>query len=95
MLFLWFQIYFAAAFHEPNTAGEADNATIKVKETETAAERAEQVAIVKRHRAQLLMEVADLLTYKATIAHKIAEARATSGSVDDINDDHLFFPMNS
>ncbi|GJR07002.1 putative enhancer of polycomb protein [Tanacetum coccineum] len=85
-----------AAFHETNTTEEADNATSNVQEAETAAERAEQVAIAKRQRAQLKMEVADLLTYKAVIAHKIAEARATSGSVDDdINDDHLFFPMNS
>nr|GEX13205.1 pentatricopeptide repeat-containing protein At2g27610-like [Tanacetum cinerariifolium] len=90
------QLTFLNAFHETITSEEADIATSKVQEAETAAERAEQVAIAKRQRAQLKMEVADLLTYKAVIAHKIAEARATSGSVDgDINDDHLFFPMNS
>nr|XP_043617427.1 uncharacterized protein LOC122589233 [Erigeron canadensis] len=73
---------------------EEGNAIIRVQEAEAAAERAKQVAIVKRQRAQLLMEVADLLTYKAAMALQIAEARLLSGSVDDTIDE-IFCPVNS
>ncbi|KAL8199938.1 hypothetical protein R6Q57_013506 [Mikania cordata] len=69
-----------------------ENITAKVEETTEAANRAEQAAILKRERAQRLMELADLLTYKASIAVKIAEAR----SIDDNNTaiDFLFSPVN-
>ncbi|KAI3807636.1 hypothetical protein L1987_23568 [Smallanthus sonchifolius] len=89
--------FLKAALYEKTkpVAAEADNISIKVQETEQAASRAEQDAIMKRQRAQLLMEVADLLTYKASIAVKIAEARATSGSVEDYTLDELFLPVNS
>lgn len=71
---------------------EANKATNKVLETKAAADRAEQAAIVIRQRAQLLMKVADLLTYKAAMALKIAEARATSGgSVDDDDFTEAYF----
>lgn len=73
--------FLKAALHEKSAADDAQNATMKVEETERAAKRAEQAAIVKRQRAQVLMENADLLTYKATMALGIAEeARATSRS---------------
>ncbi|KAK9056462.1 hypothetical protein SSX86_023823 [Deinandra increscens subsp. villosa] len=76
----------AALYEKTKTvAAEAENMTIKVEETEQAANRAEQDAIAKRQRAQLLMEVADLLTYKASIAVKIAEARAASRSIENDN----------
>ncbi|GKB86958.1 ubiquitin carboxyl-terminal hydrolase 46, partial [Tanacetum coccineum] len=54
------QIYLTTAFHETNTEEKANNGAIKVQETEIAAERAEQVAIVGRQREQrayMLMEV--------------------------------------
>ncbi|KAI7755954.1 hypothetical protein M8C21_023583, partial [Ambrosia artemisiifolia] len=79
----------------PFLKAEAENITAKVQETEEAANRAEQEAILKRQRAQLLMEVADLLTYKASIAVKIAEARAAPGSGDDNTIDQRFLPVDS
>lgn len=79
--------FLKAALYEKNSVEEADN-TLKVEETETAAKRAEEGAIMKRERAQMLMEVADLLTYKATMALRIAETRGTCGLVED--DDKVF-----
>ncbi|KAI7755951.1 hypothetical protein M8C21_023580 [Ambrosia artemisiifolia] len=89
--------FLKAALHEKTKtdAAEAENITAKVQETEEAANRAEQEAILKRQRAQLLMEVADLLTYKASIAVKIAEARAAPGSGDDNTIDQRFLPVDS
>lgn len=75
--------FLKAALYEKNLTEEADNndTAHKVEETETAAKKAEEAAITKRERAQMLMEVADLLTYKATVALRIAEARATCDDV--------------
>ncbi|KAI3757152.1 hypothetical protein L6452_04686 [Arctium lappa] len=79
--------FLKAALNEKSAADDALNATIKVEETERAAKRAEQAAIVKRERAQLLVENADLLTYKAMMALGIAEeARATSRSTTVTDD---------
>ncbi|KAF5780023.1 putative enhancer of polycomb protein [Helianthus annuus] len=91
------QITFLKALHEKTKtdAAEAENITAKVQETKEAANRAEQEAITKRHRAQLLMEVADLLTYKASIAVKIAEALAAPGSGADNAIDELFLPVGN
>ncbi|KAI3783684.1 hypothetical protein L1987_42770 [Smallanthus sonchifolius] len=71
---------------EAEVEADAENAATKVEETEVAANWAEQEAVMKRERAQLLMKVADLLTYKAAMAVKIAESRETS----DISIDELF-----
>ncbi|KAL7585712.1 uncharacterized protein LOC111914017 isoform X1 [Lactuca sativa] len=73
--------FLKAALYDKNVE-EAENTALKVEETEGAAKRAEEGAIVKRERAQMLMEVADLLTYKATMALRVAEALATYGSVE-------------
>lgn len=56
-----------------NDGVEQQNANPKVEEAKAAASRSLQMAIVKRQRAQLLMQNADLLTYKATMAIRIAE----------------------
>ncbi|KAL8233234.1 hypothetical protein R6Q57_003012 [Mikania cordata] len=80
--------FLKAALYEESkiTATEAENTATKVEETEAAANWAEQVAIMKRQRAQLLMKVADLLTYKAAMAVKIAEFRATPDTTKTINE---------
>ncbi|KAK1431426.1 hypothetical protein QVD17_07885 [Tagetes erecta] len=78
----------AALYEETKTVdAEEEDTAIKVEETEAEADWAEQAAVMKRQRAQLLMEVADLLTYKAAMAVKIAESRPTS----DNTIDELFF----
>ncbi|MFS7937914.1 putative enhancer of polycomb protein [Helianthus anomalus] len=74
----------AALYEKTLTAAtEAENTATKVEETEAAANWAEQAAVVKRQRAQRLMKVADLLTYKAAMSVKIAESRATSDHTID------------
>ncbi|KAI3706033.1 hypothetical protein L1987_76286 [Smallanthus sonchifolius] len=79
--------FLKAALHENTETvaaeAEAENVATKVEETEVVANWAEQEAVMKRERAQLLMKVADLLTYKATMAVKIAESRATSDNTID------------
>ncbi|XP_076909754.1 uncharacterized protein LOC143567160 [Bidens hawaiensis] len=86
----------AALYDKTKTeAEEAENVSAKVQETEEAANRAAQAAIMKRERAQVLMEVADLLAYKASIALKIAEARAMSVDDDSNNDIELFLPVDN
>lgn len=62
-----------SATKSENDTGEQQNTTPKVDEAKAAASRSLQMAIVKRQRAQLLMQNADLLTYKATMAIRIAE----------------------
>ncbi|XP_076943964.1 uncharacterized protein LOC143614400 [Bidens hawaiensis] len=76
----------AALFENARTV-EAENTATKVEETEAAAIWAEQAAAMKRERAQLLMKVADILTYKAAIAIKITASGATS---NNDNTDDLF-----
>ncbi|KAI3809253.1 hypothetical protein L1987_25224 [Smallanthus sonchifolius] len=61
---------------------ESTKAYIKVHETQEAAKRSEESSIVKRQKAQTLMEAADLAIYRATMALRIAEALAAGGSVD-------------
>lgn len=53
---------------------EHNNNTQKLQEAKAAADRFEEMAILKRQRAQMLMENADLVTYKAVLALRIAEA---------------------
>lgn len=92
-----FQFIFTATLYDKTKteAEEAENVSAKVQETEEAANRAAQAAIMKRERAQVLMEVADLLAYKASIALKIAEARAMSVDDDSNNDIELFLPVDN
>ncbi|GFZ06023.1 hypothetical protein Acr_18g0001930 [Actinidia rufa] len=61
---------------------EEQNALRKVEETKNAASRSEGVAILKRQKAQLLMENADLAAYKAAMALRIAEVARVAESAD-------------
>ncbi|KAJ7942378.1 Enhancer of polycomb-like protein [Quillaja saponaria] len=61
---------------------EERNAMQKVEEAKAAANRAMELAILKRQRAQALMENADLAAYKAKMSIRIAEAARVSGSTD-------------
>ncbi|KAI7733524.1 hypothetical protein M8C21_014941 [Ambrosia artemisiifolia] len=87
LTFLKAALYEKALTVATETEAEAEDTDTKVEETEGAANWAEQAAVMKRQRAQLLMKVADLLTYKAAMAIKIAESRGTS----DHTIDELFF----
>ncbi|KAF6148014.1 hypothetical protein GIB67_024189 [Kingdonia uniflora] len=53
---------------------EEHDAIRRAEEAKNAAARSFEVAVLKRKRAQLLMKNADLATYKAVKALKIAEA---------------------
>lgn len=61
---------------------EEKNATIKVKEANALANRSVEYAALKRKRTQFLMENADLATYKAMMALRIAEAARVAESPD-------------
>ncbi|CAI9773917.1 unnamed protein product [Fraxinus pennsylvanica] len=56
----------------------------KVQEAKAAANRFEGFAILKRQRAQTLIENADLVTYKAMMALRIAETTRSTVSQSDI-----------
>ncbi|KAG8390678.1 hypothetical protein BUALT_Bualt01G0108600 [Buddleja alternifolia] len=62
---------------------QKQNNTQKVQEAKAAAERSEGLAILKRQRAQMLMENADLATYKAMMALRIAEAAQITETIPD------------
>jgi len=61
---------------------EEKNAMLKVQEANASANRSVEFAILKRKRAQLLMENADLATYRAMMAIRIAEAARVAESPD-------------
>ena len=61
---------------------EGYNSMHKIEEAENSVKRSLEAAILKRRRAQLLMKNADLATYKAAMALKIAEAALFAGSSD-------------
>ena len=58
------------------------NSVLKVQEANASANRSVKFAILKRRRAQFLMENADLATYRALIALRIAEAARVAESSD-------------
>ena len=65
----------AASTAEHDTLAEAEqNAMVKVEEARVSATRSVESAILKRQRAQLLMQNADMSIYKAMVALRIAEA---------------------
>ncbi|GMY23353.1 protein GLUTELIN PRECURSOR ACCUMULATION 3 [Fagus crenata] len=55
---------------------------LKVQEANASANRSVEFAILKRRRAQFLMENADLATYRALMALRIAEAARVAESSD-------------
>ncbi|CAI0410747.1 unnamed protein product [Linum tenue] len=61
---------------------EERNAMLKLEEANYSAKRSLELAIEKRRKAQLLMENASLLCYKATMALRIAEALSAFGSAE-------------
>ncbi|KAJ9159812.1 hypothetical protein P3X46_025281 [Hevea brasiliensis] len=75
-----------AAEHD---ALEEQNAMRKVEAAKTSAKRSVESAILKRRRAQILMENADLAIYKATMALRIAEGAQLVNSTD-VAVQHLF-----
>ncbi|KAK6233840.1 hypothetical protein QUC31_006246 [Theobroma cacao] len=58
------------------------NAMLKLEEARVSASRSVELAVLKRQRTQLLMENADLATYKAMMALRIAEAARFTESSD-------------
>ncbi|KAG4162516.1 hypothetical protein ERO13_D01G119300v2 [Gossypium hirsutum] len=77
-----------AAEHHP--LGE-ENAMVKVEEARASAARSVELAILKRQQAQLLMQNADMATYKAVMALRIAEAARFIKS-SDVSVAQLFDP---
>lgn len=68
-------------YYDPVIAAQQDalqqkNNVHKMQEAKAAANKYEGLASQKRQRAQMLMENADLATYKAMMALRIAEAAA-------------------
>ncbi|XP_028768392.1 uncharacterized protein LOC114726002 [Neltuma alba] len=61
---------------------EEKNAMLRVEEAKASADKSMELAILKRKRAQILMENADLATYKATVLIRIAEAAQVAESTD-------------
>ncbi|XP_031268724.1 uncharacterized protein LOC116127210 [Pistacia vera] len=70
------------AIVEQQDAMEEQNAMLRVEEAKASAKRYVESAVGKRQRAQLLMDVADLATYKAAIALRIAEAAEVAESAE-------------
>ncbi|KAH9768930.1 Enhancer of polycomb-like protein [Citrus sinensis] len=68
---------------------EEQNAMRRVEEAKASAKRSLEEAVLKRQRAQLLMQNADLATYKATMALRIAEAAQVAESADAAADHFL------
>lgn len=70
---------FAAIVEERNGHAQP-NYVQNSEEAKAVADRSEELAVLKRLRAQKLMENADLATYKAVIALRIAEAAQVTDS---------------
>ncbi|KAG8503314.1 hypothetical protein CXB51_001269 [Gossypium anomalum] len=77
-----------AAEHHP--LGE-ENDMVKVEEARASAARSVELAMLKRQQAQLLMQNADMATYKAVMALRIAEAARFIKS-SDVSVAQLFDP---
>ncbi|KAB2045200.1 hypothetical protein ES319_D01G143300v1 [Gossypium barbadense] len=75
---------------EEHPLGE-ENAMVKVEEARASAARSVELAILKRQQAQLLMQNADMATYKAVMALRIAEAARFIKS-SDVSVAQLFDP---
>lgn len=71
-----------AAMVAERDATEEQNAMHRVEEAKASANRCVELAIESRRRAQLLMNNADLATYRAAMALKIAEGAQVCESLD-------------
>lgn len=76
------QPYILQAMAAEQDALEEKNAMLKVQEANASANRSVEFAILKRKRAQFLLENADLATYRAMMAIRIAEAARVAESPD-------------
>ncbi|XP_015082749.1 uncharacterized protein LOC107026333 [Solanum pennellii] len=65
-------------------AVQQQNAVLKVNEAKAAANKSEDLAVRMRQKAQQLMENADLATYKAMMALRIAEAAKIAKSKEAV-----------
>ncbi|KAL4291482.1 hypothetical protein GQ457_14G021440 [Hibiscus cannabinus] len=81
---------FLQAMADEHDTLEEVNAMVKVEEAKAAATRSIETAILKRQQAQLLMQNADMATYKAMIALRIAEALGLTESSEDTVAHFLF-----
>lgn len=59
-----------------HNAAEEQSAILRIHEAKASADKSVELAILKRQRAQFLMENADLAMYRATMALRIADAAA-------------------
>ncbi|XP_021733731.1 uncharacterized protein LOC110700482 isoform X2 [Chenopodium quinoa] len=59
-----------------HNAAEEQSAVLRIQEAIASADKSVELAILKRQKAQLLMENADLAMYRATMALRIADAAA-------------------
>ncbi|XP_060186930.1 uncharacterized protein LOC132616510 [Lycium barbarum] len=75
---------FLQAIVAEKDALQQQNAVLKVKEAKAAANKSEDLAVRMRQKAQQLMENADLATYKAMMALKIAEAAKIAKSTEAV-----------
>ncbi|KAJ8568820.1 hypothetical protein K7X08_032451 [Anisodus acutangulus] len=75
---------FLPAIVAEKDALQQQNAVLKVKEAKAAADKSEDLAVWMRQKAQQLMENADLATYKAMMALKIAEAAKIAKSTEAV-----------
>ncbi|MCL7033291.1 hypothetical protein MKW94_011916, partial [Papaver nudicaule] len=73
----------ARTFFQVFAEKQEQDAIRRVEEAKHSARVSVELAVVKRKRAQELMEVADIATYRATLALKIAEAVQHEISSDD------------
>ncbi|KAJ8756301.1 hypothetical protein K2173_025113 [Erythroxylum novogranatense] len=67
------------------TEHDEQSGIIKVEEAKLAAKRSLELATDKRREAQLLMQNADLATYKAVMALRIAEAASVVNSLEAVD----------
>lgn len=74
--------YYCTAIAAEQDAFEEKNAMLRVEEANASANNYMDLAIRKRKRAQFLMENADLATYRAMMAIRIAEAAQVGESAD-------------
>lgn len=79
-----------AALAAQRKAIDETSAKLKAQEARVSLEKSEKLAIDKRRRAQYLMENADLATYRAAMALRIAEATRLSESPFPAADDANF-----
>ncbi|KNA09018.1 hypothetical protein SOVF_156930 isoform B [Spinacia oleracea] len=61
---------------DSNVLQEEQSAILRIHEAKASADKSVELAILKRQRAQFLMENADLAMYRATMALRIADAAA-------------------